>query len=58
MGITIADSIETVSSSAKLNALLAVTLNTRNGSTKINSDSVDRGINMLTKTIIESITYG
>ena len=57
MGIRIADSIETVSSSAKLNALLVVILSTKNGSTKINSDSVDRGISILTKTIIANIIY-
>ena len=58
MGITIADIIETVTISTKLNALLSVTWNIKNGSTKINSDSMDRGISILTKTIAASIAYG
>ena len=58
MGITIADIIEIVTISAKLNTLLSVTWNIKNGSTKINSDSMDRGISMLTKIIAASIAYG
>ena len=48
MGITIADIIETATISAKLNALLSVTWNIKNGSVKINSESMDSGMSMLT----------
>jgi len=58
MGITIADIIETISINTKLNILFHVRWNTKNGSTKINSDSMDRGINIPAKTIAASIAYG
>tara|TARA_B100000953_G_scaffold262383_1_gene228606 strand:+ start:347 stop:520 length:174 start_codon:yes stop_codon:yes gene_type:complete len=57
MGITIADIIETASISAKLNKLASVTWNTKNGSMKINSDSMKRGISMLTKITTAIIEY-
>ena len=57
MGITIADIIETVTISAKLNALLSVTWNIKNGSVKINSESMDSGMSMLTKIATAIIEY-
>ncbi len=56
--MTIADIIETPSTNTKLNALCSVILNMKNGSTKINSDSMEIGNSMLTKTIIARMQYG
>ncbi len=56
--MTIADIIETTSINAKLNALYSVIWNINNGSTKINSDNMDRGISIPTKIIIARIAYG
>ena len=56
--MTIADIIETPSTNTKLNALYSVILNMKNGSTKINSDSMEIGNSMLTKTIIARMQYG
>jgi hypothetical protein len=57
MGITIADIIETPTINTKLNKLYSDIWNMKNGSTKINSDNMDSGINMLTKIIIARIQY-
>ena len=57
MEITIADIIETVTISAKLNALLSVTWNIKNGSVKINPESIDSGMSMLTKIATAIIEY-
>jgi len=48
MGITIADIIETPSINTKLNELTSVIWNIKNGSVKINSESMDSGMSMLT----------
>ena len=57
MGITIADIIETPTINTRLNKLYSDIWNMKNGSTKINSDNMDSGINMLTKIIIARIQY-
>ena len=48
MGITIADIIETPSINTKLNELTSVIWNIKNGWVKINSESMDSGISILT----------
>ena len=48
MGITIADITETPSINTKLNELISVIWNIKNGSVKINSESMDSGMSMLT----------
>ena len=48
MGITIADITETPSINAKLNELTSVIWNIKNGWVKINSESMDSGISILT----------
>ena len=58
MGITIADIKEIDTSNTKLVILSPITLNIINGSMKRNSDSMDSGINMHTKIIPASVTYG
>ena len=57
MGITIADITETPSINMKLNKLTSVTWNMRNGSVKINSESMDNGMSMLTNIITAIIEY-
>ena len=57
MGITIADITETPSTNMKLNKLTSVTWNMRNGSVKINSESMDNGMSMLTNIITAIIEY-
>jgi len=58
MGITIADIKEIDMINAKLAVLSSITLNITNGSMKRNSDSMDSGINIQTKIIPASVTYG
>ena len=58
MGITIADITEMATSNVKLNTLSSITWNITNGSMKRNSDSIDSGINIQTKIIPASGTYG
>ena len=48
MGITIADITETPIINTKLNELASVIWNIKNGSVKINSESMDSGMSMLT----------
>ena len=57
MGITIADITETPSISMKLNKLTSVIWNIRNGSVKINSESMDNGMSMLTNITTAIIEY-
>ena len=42
----------------KLTVLSSITLNITNGSMKRNSDNMDSGINIQTKIIPASVTYG
>jgi len=58
MGITIADIIETPSINTKLNELTSVIWNIKNGSVKINSESMDSGMSMLTNIATAIIEYG
>ena len=58
MGITIADIKEIDMINTRLVILSSITLNITNGSMKRNSDSMDSGINMHTKIIPASVTYG
>jgi hypothetical protein len=58
IGITIADIKEIDMINTKLVILSSITLNITNGSMKRNSDSMDSGINIHTKIIPASITYG
>jgi len=58
MGITTADIKEIDMINAKLVILSSITLNITNGSMKRNSDSMDSGINIQTKIIPASVTYG
>ena len=58
MGITIADITETPIINTKLNELASVTWNIKNGSVKINSESMDSGISMLTNIATAIIEYG
>jgi len=58
IGITIADINEIKIINTKLLTLSSITLNTTNGSIKRNSESIDSGINMQTKIIPASGTYG
>ena len=58
MGITIADITETPSINAKLNELTSVIWNIKNGSVKINSESMDSGMSMLTNIATAIIEYG
>jgi hypothetical protein len=57
MGITIADIIEIPSTNTKLNQLTSVTWNIKNGSMKINSESIESGINMPTNIDTARIEY-
>ena len=56
--MTIADIRETPSINTKLNELASVIWNIKNGSVKINSESMDNGISILVKTIAARMTYG
>jgi len=58
IGITIADIKEIDMINTKLAVLSSITLNITNGSMKRNSDSIDSGINIQTKIIPASVTYG
>ena len=57
MGITIADITETPIINTKLNALASVTWIIKNGSVKINPESMDSGMSMLTKIATAIIEY-
>ena len=57
MGITIADITETPSINTKLNELISVIWNIKNGSVKINSDNMDSGISILTNIVAARIEY-
>ena len=57
MGITIADITETPIINTKLNELASVTWNIKNGSVKINPESMDSGMSMLTNITAARIEY-
>ena len=57
MGITIADITETPIINTKLHELASVTRNIKNGSVKINPESIDSGMSMLTKIVTAIIEY-
>ena len=58
MGITTADMKEIDTINTKLVILSSITCNITNGSMKRNSDSMDSSINIQTKIIPASGTYG